>query len=247
MSRIQSYFGVGIIGESKSIVSYSVKSIKDLTNVIIPHFNKYPLITKKRQDFELFKLGLDIINKKEHTTKEGLAKLVAIKSSMNNLTIPHELKGSFPDIARVENPSLEVEADININPYLLVGFIEAEGCFLIEVSKSVTNKFGFRVKLNFSIAQHSRDFYLMNRIVNYFDCGVYVSHSTRAYGEFRIVALDKILGIIIPFFYKYPLQGSKYFNFQYFCDCAYLMKDKAHLTPQGLEKIKSIKALMNKR
>ena len=104
----------------------------------------------------------------------------------------------------------------------------------------------------------------MNEIVNYFACGVYASHSTRSYGEYRIVALDKIIVIIIPktaggrlgfsrlagletFFNKYPLLGYKKFNFQKFCDCAYLMKDKAQLTPQGLEKIRSIKAVMNKR
>ena len=93
-----------------------------MTNVIIPHFNKYPLISQKRKDFELFKLGLDLINKKEHTTMEGLAKLVAIKSSMNNLSLPDQLKASFPGIVPVENENPSREADININPYWLAGF-----------------------------------------------------------------------------------------------------------------------------
>lgn len=37
-----------------SVVHYEVRSIKELTKVIIPHFDKYPLLTKKRADFELF-------------------------------------------------------------------------------------------------------------------------------------------------------------------------------------------------
>jgi hypothetical protein len=57
LQRILSFFGVGTINISKEDGSaiYTVKSIKDLTNVILPHFLKYPLITQKRADFFLFK------------------------------------------------------------------------------------------------------------------------------------------------------------------------------------------------
>ena len=46
--KIQTFFGVGkiTIGNNNT-VHYHVSSILDLTNVIIPHFDKYPLITKK--------------------------------------------------------------------------------------------------------------------------------------------------------------------------------------------------------
>jgi hypothetical protein len=33
---------------SKNWVVYSVKSIKEINNVIIPHFDNYPLLTQKR-------------------------------------------------------------------------------------------------------------------------------------------------------------------------------------------------------
>lgn len=87
----------------------------------------------------------------------------------------------------------------------------------------------------------------MKKLVSYFDCGIYVDRSARMNGEYRVVALGNIIEKIIPIYIKYPLQGSKFFNFEKFCCCAYLMKDKAHLTSLGLEKIKSIKAVMNKR
>ena len=63
---------------------FSIKFfLRELTNVIIPHFDKYPLITQKRADFELFKTAFEIINHQEHLTIEGLRKLVAIKTSLN--------------------------------------------------------------------------------------------------------------------------------------------------------------------
>lgn len=52
LHQIQLFFGVGTISAaSKDRSVYRVLKIKDLTNVIIPHFNKYPLLTKKQADF----------------------------------------------------------------------------------------------------------------------------------------------------------------------------------------------------
>lgn len=51
---------------------------------------------------------------------------------------------------------------------------------------------------------------------------------------------------IIPFIEKYPLEGSKKLDFKDFCEIAEIVKSKDHLTASGLEKIRLIKARMNK-
>jgi len=61
---------------------YSVQSVKDLAR-IIDHFEKYPLITQKRADYEIFKQVFYLISRKEHLTLPGLQEIVAIKASMN--------------------------------------------------------------------------------------------------------------------------------------------------------------------
>ena len=85
IKQIQLFFGVGSINISKrdNQAVYSVTSVKYLINVIIPHFGKYPLITQKRADFILFKLAVEMINRKEHLTEEGIRKIVSIKAAMN--------------------------------------------------------------------------------------------------------------------------------------------------------------------
>lgn len=67
MYRIKSSLGVGTVRTNKRTGSclYSVNSKEDLINVIIPHFSNYPLLTQKRADFELLKLVLELMNKKE--------------------------------------------------------------------------------------------------------------------------------------------------------------------------------------
>ena len=84
--QLQQFFGgVGTISKSNTYnrAIYSVSSINDLTNVIIPHFEKYPLLTQKAADFILFKQVLDLMNEKAHLSIEGISKIINIKSLIN--------------------------------------------------------------------------------------------------------------------------------------------------------------------
>lgn len=52
LGRVKEFFGVGTLTErNNGKVVYYVQSFSDLTQVIIPHFNKYPLLTQKKADF----------------------------------------------------------------------------------------------------------------------------------------------------------------------------------------------------
>jgi len=83
LNSIKSYFGVGNISiRANGSSVYYVQSIKDL-DVILNHFDRYPLITLKHADYLLFKLAIDLIKNKEHLNSEGLRKLVAIRASIN--------------------------------------------------------------------------------------------------------------------------------------------------------------------
>ena len=115
LELIQAYLGVGTVTKhGKDSMFYVVRSREVLTNVIIPHFVKYPLLTQKRADFELFKLVVELMNKKEHLTKEGLNKIVAIKASMNK-GLSDELKAAFPNIGPVQRPLVLLSE--SIDPY----------------------------------------------------------------------------------------------------------------------------------
>lgn len=144
---IKEYFNeVGSITVSNS-VRYAIGSLQDLTNVIIPHLLKYPLITSKKADFILLKNVTDLMSRKEHLTLEGIQKIVSIKASIN-WGLSEELKKAFHDIKAIDRPKIESEK-VN-NPYWLAGFATGEGCFEITTfkSKSLTVE---TVKLIFTI------------------------------------------------------------------------------------------------
>ena len=85
LKKIQSYFGIGIISEraNLNIVIFSVQSRIDITNVIIPHFDKHPLITQKKADYLLFKQAINLLNSKIQSDIKGIHSIVSIKASLN--------------------------------------------------------------------------------------------------------------------------------------------------------------------
>lgn len=103
LEEIQKYLGVGKISrQGPESVQFRVQSIKEI-KIIIEHFSKYPLITHKRADFEIFKKAYDIIVKKEHLTTIGLNLIVALKANLN-LGLSAELLGAFKEVIPVERP-----------------------------------------------------------------------------------------------------------------------------------------------
>ncbi len=107
LELIKTSLGVGkIFKHGENAYTYRVSSIKDIV-VLIKHFDNYPLITQKLADYILFKQAIELINKKEHLTKEGLETLVGIKASLN-LALSENLKSSFPKF--IPAPKLLVES-----------------------------------------------------------------------------------------------------------------------------------------
>lgn len=185
---------------------------------------------------------MDLMNRGEHLTIEGLQKIVAIKASMNR-GLSDKLKLSFPNIIPVTRPL--VLDQVVTNPYWLAGFTSGEGCFMIKIFNSLT-KVGEAIKLEFIIVQHSRDRKLMESFVAYFGCGRYLPHKNRDLGRFIVTKFSDIENKIIPFFNEYQIIGVKSSDFSDFNRVVELMKNKAHLTPEGLEKIKKLKMEMNR-
>jgi hypothetical protein len=235
--------GIGqVYNRGKNAYIYMVFNYKEL-NKIIDHFNTYPLLTCKHADFELFKKLVEMINRKEHLTPEGIKKIWAIKASINN-GLPDNLKEHFPDIIPVSRPHMQ-STDNHFIPNWLAGFTEGEGSFNVIITKSNT-KTGYAVRLAFVLCQNLRDEILMKNLVQFFNCGHINCHFISSSIQFRVDKFSDICDKIIPFFTKYPLRGGKALDFANFCIVAELMKNKAHLTEKGLQKIIKIKANMNK-
>jgi len=103
LKGIRDTLGVGKVRKNSSTtVIFRVDNIQEL-QVIINHFNKYPLIGVKVSDFLLFKQCYDLIKQKQHLTQEGFEKILSLKCNINK-GLNDNLMAAFPNIVPVDRP-----------------------------------------------------------------------------------------------------------------------------------------------
>ncbi len=70
-------------GGNPSCFVYCVDNIQQLKTVVIPFFERYPLIGEKHQNFSLFKEIVLQLSEKKHFMKEGFIEIVKLCFQMN--------------------------------------------------------------------------------------------------------------------------------------------------------------------
>lgn len=258
---VQEFFGgIGYISKinNRSAVEFRVSKISDIVNVIIPHLEKYSLKTNKKTDFSIFSSIIKLLLENKHKTPEGLQEIINYRAGLN-WGLPENLKISFPLTQPISSRgdlrpwgsggrTLFNKADgkltESISPEWLAGFCTGESNFFIAISNPKGG--GTSTWLRFSIGQDSRDIALLESVVNFFCCGKVYRIKNREVCEFVVTRIDDIINIIIPFFDKHFILGSKHMNYIKFKEAATLIKNKQHLNEEGIYRIKELKNSMNK-
>ena len=237
LREIKDYFGVGTLRLTNNACYWSVRNIKELVAVIIPHFDSYPLQTRKMADFLMFKKGVLLMDAKKHRGKKGFQFLVNLKASMN-WGLKENSLSSFPLTNAVVRPL--VSFTLPIDPHWLAGFVTGDGSFTYRLAVQASLKQGVRVRLRFNLTQHERDTALINAIMELLGCGsTYLNKGCISYNVDGF--LDNI-NKIVPFFTDYPVLGNKGKQFGVWLKAIVLIKENKHITTEGLNELKALKS-----
>ncbi len=60
-----------------------IRSLEGINNYVIPHFDKFQLITNKKFDFIKFRKIINLMNQKKHLQAEGLKRIIKVSLEMN--------------------------------------------------------------------------------------------------------------------------------------------------------------------
>ncbi len=94
LRHIQSIFGCGKVCRNHGDrFELRVRGLNNL-NTIVSFFDKNPLVTKKKDDFHLFRKIIKLMNKEKHLTTEGLYQIAILASKMNRQIVPKYLVSS---------------------------------------------------------------------------------------------------------------------------------------------------------
>ena len=156
-------------------------------------------------------------------------------------------KQSIKSIKQEPSETIRLEAlNMNLDPQWVVGFVDGEGCFHIGINKNSGMSLGLQVLPEFTVVQHETDIVLLHALKHVFGCGnVCPNHGARK--AFRVRNGEHLKKYVIPFFEKHKLKSKKRIDFEKFRDVVNLMATGAHLSQEGIEKIRKISDQMNRK
>lgn len=148
----------------------------------------------------------------------------------------------------------------SFNPFWVTGFADGESSFSVSIRRNQKYATGWNVELCFQICLHKRDKALLEQIKNYFgslsapseqltspahgsSVGNIYKHGANLI-QYRVQSV-KDLAVIINHFDKWRLISQKLKDYLLFKLVFKLVKNKEHLTQEGLRNIVSIKASLN--
>ena len=130
-----------------------------------------------------------------------------------------------------------------LNPWFITGFTDAEGCFSISIQPSVKMKTNWRVKPVFLIKLHVKDLLILENIKNTLGVGTIRKTGNNSV-TYTVESFIDLL-VIIDHFEKYPLISCKVSDFLLFKQCFEIIKQKEHLTNEGILKLVGLKSSLN--
>lgn len=242
---LQKYFDCGNIyidNRKENAYKFSVNRIGDIVNKVIPHLDKYPLFTSKNLDYLDFKKVALLMKDKLHLNKEVMYGILLLKSKMNSLRSFEERWNYLKNFE-----------DIKLNNEWVQAFVDGEGSFQFGIANAMSRgKPYIALTPTLEIAQSNHDVGILNAFVQFFGCGYlkpkYDINDIDAAKSSRIVNRFVIHqhSVVTEFFDKYPLLTRKHLDYLDWKKLIQLKAERAQDTPEGLQKMKDIKASMNK-
>ncbi len=215
-------------------VNYTITKLKDLVNVVIPHFKNYPLRSAKSIDFQLWVQCVEMINNKQHLTESGLNEILSVKYQLNR-GLPEKIKAQFPNVKSLDKPIFEV-TNLPLDPYWVSGFSEGDSSFYAHIYN------GKHVRATYIIELHSKETSLLYKLKEFFGgIGNVNVYPTRSIARYYVTGASDLVNHILPHFSKFQLAGSKLPNFIIWSKILIIIESKAHLTSEGLDQIKELK------
>jgi len=83
MRSLVDYLGCGNVYVDCTVVDYRISKFDDMTDKLLPFFQKYPIQGVKLLDYFDFVSVIELMKKKVHLMEEGLEQIRKIKSGMN--------------------------------------------------------------------------------------------------------------------------------------------------------------------
>ena len=87
---------------SDRTLKYEVRRLDDLIQIVIPHFEKFPLLSAKNRDFLVFKKVCLMMEEEKHKNLKGLTEIINLAFTMNSTGRRRYTKKDIIDFAHIQ-------------------------------------------------------------------------------------------------------------------------------------------------
>ena len=251
LDDILSYFGCGnvTINIKNHTAEFEVVRLEDLNNIIIPHFQTYPVYCAKLFAFNLFVQIVTALYNKDKRTIEGRRELLKLALSMNVTTnrdkdridLLFKLLGVQDDKDKVLLINNINEINQPLLDNVISGIIDGDGSFFISFHKDGNIKTGF----NITNDRASRS--LLLKIQERFNGIGSINEGTKNELVYVVTGINQITDILIPFIDKNPLYSERASHYNKFRLVSLMLKNNKPLTLKNKLEIVELAYDMNKK
>lgn len=211
---IQETFQCGnCVIQHKECINYTVRGHKQLSQVVIPHFLKYPLRGAKYTQFQQWYQLVQRLQTGEHTSPQGFVNILGTlstsrftsslqKRKCQTILETMRQKWNVSPHHVVSTVLAPVYKKVPLERDFVTGFIDGDGCFSVSYRKNG------RVDVSFSIVQSRISEDLLWDLKTFFGVGN-VYRPTLNTSRYMIWQPEEILNTFSVHFFYSPLQTSK--------------------------------------
>lgn len=262
LESIHSYFNCGkiTINTKKHTAEFEVVRLVELYNIIMPHFNKYPVFCAKYHAFKLFSLIVTALFNKENRSIQERRELLKLALLMN-ITTNRKIEriDKLFTILGVDEKASEFIAHRNtqitanilllnsnsknfiVSNNFISGFIDGDGSFFISFQINGEIKTGFNV---------TNDLFSkpLLEIVKQKLGGIgSIREGTKKELVYTVTGLNQIVDLLIPFIDKHPVFSEKSIHYVKFRTISILLKKENPLSLESKLNAIDLAYNMNKK
>jgi hypothetical protein len=134
----------------------------------------------------------------------------------------------------------------------VVGFVDGEGCFSVTIQRCRVVKLGWQVFPEFVVTQGAKSLSALQELQQFFGCGrIHINNRTDNHTEaiyrYCVRSVRDLREKVIPFFAANQLRTAKKRAFELFVKVLEMMKERKHLSSDGLREIASVVSRINRQ
>ena len=83
MEALKAHLGAGTlqINRTRGDINLVISSLEDIMNIIIPHFDMYPVLGGKKMSYNIFRKVVYLMNDNKHKTLDGFLQILSLSYS----------------------------------------------------------------------------------------------------------------------------------------------------------------------